>query len=258
MKYNYHTHTFRCHHADGTEEEYVQRAVAGGVTHMGFSDHMAFRFPDGSESIFRIYTAEAPLYIDTVRSLAEKYKDQIEIHCGFEMEYYPEFFEEMRAKAVEYGAEYLILGQHFLAPECYRDSMHSMQENKPDEALTAFTSLVIEAMKTGAFTYVAHPDICVYNGDPALYEAEVRRLCRASKEYDVPLEINFLGIRTNRFYPNEEFWRIAGEEGVSVVFGFDAHDVENACDDASRVEAMRLVNTYHLNLLDNVTLKPLK
>lgn len=258
MKYNYHTHTFRCHHASGTEEEYVQYAIRHGVTHMGFSDHFPFRFPNGLESSYRVATEEVPLYFRAVNRLREKYKDQIEIRCGFEMEYYPEFFEEMRRNAVEYGAEYLILGQHFLKPECYNDALHSTWEDKPDESLSEYTTLVVDAIKTGVFSYVAHPDICTFNGDPALYEKEARRLCLAAKEYNVPLEINFLGIRTHRFYPNEAFWRVAGEVGAPVVFGFDAHEVVHACDDASREEAMRLVNTYHLNLLEKLTLKPLK
>ena len=28
---NYHTHTWRCRHADGTEREYVERAIEGGL-----------------------------------------------------------------------------------------------------------------------------------------------------------------------------------------------------------------------------------
>ncbi len=258
MKYNYHTHTFRCHHAEGTEEEYVQRAIAGGVTHMGFSDHFPFCFPNGAESSYRVSTDEAALYVNTVKHLAEKYKDKIKIYCGFEMEYYPEFFEEMRENAVKYGAEYLILGQHFLKPECYPNAVASTWANKPDELLRDYTSLVVAAIHSGTFTYVAHPDIFTYHGDPAFYDSEMRRLCCAARECNVPLEINFLGIRARRFYPHEEFWRIAGEEGVPVVFGFDAHEAVDACDDESRAQAMRLVDTYHLNLLETVTLKPLK
>lgn len=30
FKKNYHTHTFRCNHAIGTDEEYVHEAIAGG------------------------------------------------------------------------------------------------------------------------------------------------------------------------------------------------------------------------------------
>lgn len=34
---NYHTHTWRCRHADGTEREYVERAIEGGLKILGFS-----------------------------------------------------------------------------------------------------------------------------------------------------------------------------------------------------------------------------
>ncbi len=258
MKYNYHTHTFRCHHASGTEEEYVQRAIQGGVTHMGFSDHFPFRFPNGLESSYRVSVSEVPLYRAAIDRLRQKYKDQIEIHIGFEMEYYPEFFEEMRQNAIDYGAEYLILGQHFSKPECYPDALGSTWEDKPHEALAVYASLVVDAIHTGVFTYVAHPDICTFTGDPAYYDREMRKICIAARECNVPLEINFLGIRTNRFYPHNDFWRIAGEEGAPVVFGFDAHEVRDACDDASLEKAQWLVDTYHLHLQESVTLKPLK
>lgn len=33
---NYHTHTWRCRHADGTEREYVERAIEGGLKILGF------------------------------------------------------------------------------------------------------------------------------------------------------------------------------------------------------------------------------
>ena len=38
---NYHTHTWRCRHADGTEREYVERAIEGGLKILGFSDRTA-------------------------------------------------------------------------------------------------------------------------------------------------------------------------------------------------------------------------
>ena len=44
---NYHTHTWRCRHADGTEREYVERAIEGGLKILGFSDHSPYPFPDG-------------------------------------------------------------------------------------------------------------------------------------------------------------------------------------------------------------------
>ena len=37
---NYHTHTVRCGHAEGTDREYAEKAVERGLTHLGFSDHV--------------------------------------------------------------------------------------------------------------------------------------------------------------------------------------------------------------------------
>ena len=39
MTENYHTHTARCRHATGTEEEYVLAAIDRGLKILGFSDH---------------------------------------------------------------------------------------------------------------------------------------------------------------------------------------------------------------------------
>ena len=39
MLTNYHTHTTRCGHAEGTEEEYILTALRCGYKVLGFSDH---------------------------------------------------------------------------------------------------------------------------------------------------------------------------------------------------------------------------
>lgn len=36
MKTNYHTHTTRCHHATGSDEDYVLSAIKGGYQELGF------------------------------------------------------------------------------------------------------------------------------------------------------------------------------------------------------------------------------
>ncbi|MBR6004786.1 MAG: hypothetical protein IK063_01005, partial [Clostridia bacterium] len=91
-----------------------------------------------------------------------------------------------------------------------------------------------------------------------IYEKENRRLCRAAAQAEIPLEINFLGIRDNRHYPNDKFWKIAGEEGCTAVFGFDAHKAQAAYDGDSLPEAQRIVSEYGLKLVETVPLKPLK
>ena len=88
MNYNYHTHTFRCNHATGSEEEYILRAIENGIEYMGFSEHIPLVFPDGFQALYRMPEELTEDYFNTVNSLKEKYKNEIEIKIGFEMEYY--------------------------------------------------------------------------------------------------------------------------------------------------------------------------
>lgn len=256
MTYNYHTHTRRCGHAKGTEEEYVLRAIQGGIRHMGFSDHMPLLCDDGYESRYRVPMAEAKDYIADIIALREKYRDMIDIKVGFEMEYYPEEFEKMLQCAIDLGAEYLILGQH------YPNNEHSgippfIRPSDSKERLKAFVSRVIAAIESGVFTYVAHPDFVNFTGDRETYQTEMRKICIAAKERNVPLEINLLGIHEGRNYPNPLFWELAGEVQAPVVFGFDAHDVARAFDEASLVIAKQMVQSYRLNYIGRPKLIPL-
>ena len=246
MTYNYHAHTWRCSHATGTEEEYIRKAIAGGVTHMGFSDHAPFVFPDGYQSFFRIPEHQVADYFETLKALREKYRGQIDLKIGLEMEYYPLYFREMLDGIRKWGCEYLILGQHFIGSE-HPDGLYSGKGSDREEDLREYADCVLAAMETGLFSYVAHPDIFRFLGDEAVYRREMKRICAAAKALNVPLEINFLGIREGRHYPYEPFWKLVGEEGARVTFGFDSHDVDAAHDTVSLKRAEELVGKYGLN-----------
>ena len=254
MDYNYHAHTTRCSHATGTEESYIEKAIAGGIRYMGFSDHMPLRFPDGHESYYRVPFDQGREYVDTIKALAEKYADKIELRVGFEMEFYPDYFADMVHNAKAFGAEYLILGHHFLRQE-YPNGLGVTKENSNPDDLEEYVTGVITAMETGVFTYVAHPDSFRFVGDENLYREQMRRICVRARELNMPLEINFLGIRMGRHYPNERFWEVAGQEQSPVTFGFDAHDTDAACDLDSLAAAQALVDRYKLNYIGRPKLR---
>lgn len=249
MNYNYHTHTYLCGHASGTPEEYVLHAIENGIKYMGFSDHIPFMFPDGFESGHRVPMDKAEEYVKMIASLREKYKDKIEIKIGFETEYYPEHFDKMVENAISFGAEYLILGQHYLYNEKRPNPVCSMAIIEDEQHLFEYVQTVIDAMHTGVFTYIAHPDCLYFVGDEKLYRDEMRKICIASRELNIPLEINCLGIRNNRKYPNMIFWEMAGEESSPVTFGFDAHDAPASYDAESIPVAKAIVEKYSLNYI---------
>ena len=91
---NYHTHTPLCHHAQDSEREYVETGIARGLKILGFSDHSPYIFPGEYYSGHRMFPEWTEKYFRTLTDLQAEYKKEIEIHIGFEMEYYPELFEK--------------------------------------------------------------------------------------------------------------------------------------------------------------------
>lgn len=253
MNYNFHAHTTRCGHATGGMREYVETAIAHGILRMGFSEHAPFLLRP--ETSWRCPPDRARDYIEEALALKEKFKDRIELHVGFEMEYYPTHFTEMLDFVRSLGAEYLILGQHYTDVD---ESFWSFGKNEDEEHLSLYADHITVGMRSGFFTYVAHPDLFHYLGDAKIYRREMRKICRAAKETGVPLEINFLGLRENRIYPRASFWEIAGEESSPVVFGFDSHAVPAAADLASLPQALEMVKRYSLSLVDPPVLRPLE
>ena len=245
---NYHTHTSRCNHAEGSDREYVEFAVSAGLKVLGFSDHAPYLFDGDYYSGFRMFPDQLPDYVSSVNSLKEEYADRIEIHLGVETEFYPSFFERTLALLKEQGVEYLLLGQHFIGNEvgCHYCGKPTVEE----AVLDRYCGQCIDAISTGLYTYFAHPDLLNFIGESADYERHVRRLCRFAAEFGIPMELNLLGIRQGRNYPNEFFWRVAGEEGVSVVLGSDAHCPEHVTDPVSERAALELAARYSLAVLE--------
>ena len=114
---NYHTHTWRCMHADGTEREYVERAIEGGLKILGFSDHTPMPYPDGYVSRVKMGMDQLEGYVDTILALRKEYAREIDIRLGLEVEYYPAYFEKLVCFTSQFPIEYYILGQHCLGNE---------------------------------------------------------------------------------------------------------------------------------------------
>jgi len=250
---NYHTHTPLCHHASGTEREYVEAAIAGGLKVLGFSDHSPQVFPGGHRSGFRMDVSDTEKYVNTVLSLREEYKGQIEIKLGYEAEYYPAIFEDFLKLVRRFPCDYLIMGQHFIRNEY--DGFYSGSGGDNPALLTEYVDQTCEAMRTGCFTYFAHPDLFRCDDDE-IYRREYSRLIACSIETGVPLEINLLGIRGGRHYPSEKFWTLAGEMHANAVIGCDAHEPVSVADQASYAVALSMVEKYGLRLVEPV-LRPL-
>ena len=228
--FNYHSHTSRCGHAVGTDEEYVKAAIAAGYQKMGFSDHAPY--PGQYHPEERMDVSELPEYIRSIKDLQARYRDQIDIYIGLEIENYQAFQHELRAYREMF--DYCIIGQHSAALREGRAIGDYYVENDDGHVLL-YAGQIKEALEAGMADNVAHPDLFMYSraqwSDAC--EQAAQMICDAALAADVPLEVNMGGIKrgmrtigrqTRLVYPYRRFWEVAARKGNKVVYGLDAHD----------------------------------
>ena len=265
MKTNFHTHTYHCGHAVGTEREYVEKAIEFGFEELGFSEHAPMPFPSDVPKAnldrllaMRLKTDEAEEHFNTLVALREEYKNDIKLHIGLEVEYFDGFFDDFIDYIKDFPVEYLILGQHF--GDMYEEPIfYNGVQKESDSRLKKYVDTVIKAIETDKITYIAHPDVIFYRRSLEVYEREMTRLISSAKERRIPLEINFYGLQEVRNYPTLAFWQLANEIGCDVVFGSDAHRPENLKNPyALRAAENMIKNFKNLNLLESVEFKSIK
>lgn len=250
---NYHSHTTRCNHAKGTEEEFVRCALDRGLKIFGFSDHTPQFFPGNYYSYMRMFPEQLGGYCAAVRQLQKKYEGQLQIPLGLEAEYYPGTWNELLPRLRDAGVEYLIMGQHWLGDE--RNEPYTGHPTADEHMLKRYCRQVMEGLDTGAFTYLAHPDLMNFVGNRNIYRKHMGQLCRFARQADIPLELNLLGIRSGRHYPNVEFFALAAEEGCKIILGMDAHEPRHIQETDTERKALEIVRHFGLNLLETVELR---
>ena len=231
---NYHSHTVRCGHATGRDEDYVKEAMKAGFKVLGFSDHIML--PNINQPRIRGAYFLLDNYLSSVNELKQKYKGRIEIHLGFEAEWLGEGLAEYyRHLLTTKKIKYLILGQHC----CYRNgNLHWYDEDVVSlkDAVDHYGEDLLTGMRSGLFTYVCHPDLFLrwLPGEWTEQAEELTyKIAKEAKERNLPLEINMgmmnfhpernIGDPDCFCYPYIRFWEIVKEVGAPAIIGVDAH-----------------------------------
>lgn len=256
MYANYHTHTLRCNHAEGLDREYVESAINAGFKILGFSDHTPMPFKGEYYSYFRMRMHETEEYINSINKLKEEFKNDIKIYTGFETEYYPAHFDDLLKFLDNFEYDYMILGQHFADNEV--ESPYVARENSDKDLLKRYYDQILEGYRTGKFTYIAHPDLYNFVGDPDYYRDVIYDFCREAKNLGAVLEINQLGFTSKRNYPTPAFWDVAAEVGNTAILGCDAHK-PSAFEKKSAQEKIRnIAISRGIKLIDEIQPKRVK
>ena len=157
MKTNYHTHTTRCMHATGDDEDYVLSAIKGGYRILGFSDHTPWKYRTDYVADMRMLPEELPGYVESLKTLREKYHDRIDIRIGLECEYFPQYIHWLKEQTKKYQLDYIIFGNHhYHTDEKFPYFGHHTDSR---DMLELYEESAIEGMESGLFSCLAHPDV---------------------------------------------------------------------------------------------------
>ena len=219
---NYHTHTRWCNHAQGEAEDYILEAIRLGFKEIAMTDHVPHI---GNRDSARMKWEEFEEYNRLLDEAIEKYKDQITVYKGFECEYTPEALDFYKKLINEYNYQVMVLGQHFCGDRRYYNAFYNMDEN----GLSLYADTVCKALRSGLFSYLAHPDVVLYSYPcyDKHCEAAMRQIFTVCEELQIPIEINGFGYRTNRPYPNWEMLKMSKEYNLTYLINSDAHNPQH-------------------------------
>ncbi|MEG2677791.1 MAG: histidinol-phosphatase [Oscillospiraceae bacterium] len=228
MKNNFHTHTYRCHHATGTDEEYVKSAIAAKIRVLGFSDHTPWPFKGEYRPSVRMDITQLDSYLYSITSLRERFSNEIDIKVGLECEYFEKFIPWLSDMSEEKKLDYLIFGNHFPTGDLDAEYFGHSAVNK--EHMDYYCETALRGMEFNKFAYFAHPDLFMraYPEFDKVCENVSRKICEKAAKLNLPLEFNISGYqmskdRNIKCYPHTKFWEIAADCNCSCIIGFDAH-----------------------------------
>jgi len=227
---DYHMHTWRCGHATGEMEEYVQAARSLGLKEIGFTDHFPMYWLPEAQRDRSLAMAEDELvsYLREVRALQEKTPDLV-IRLGIEADYIAGREEELSKLLSPFDFDYIIGSVHCLNGWAFDNPAHLDEYSRRDidEVYREYFLLLQKAACSGLFNIMAHPDLVKKFGyrpkaDPRPWYEETARVF---SQAGVCVEINTAGLRwpAGEIYPALDFLKACRKFNVPVTVGSDAH-----------------------------------
>jgi histidinol-phosphatase (PHP family) len=229
---DYHLHTPLCRHATGHPREYAQAALDRGLPEIGFSDHNPMPQPFDD---WRMDLDEFPQYLDLIAETQAEFASSLPIKLGLEIDYLdgPDqraWIEELSSKA---EFDYLIGSVHYIAPGWAIDDPDPKWQNKwtdpqgVEDAWTAYWKLYTDAIRSGLFDILAHPDLPKKFGHRP--GGDLRRFyepaIEAARDAGIVFELSTAGLRKPcaEMYPARTFLELQHAAGIPLVISSDAH-----------------------------------
>ena len=235
-KIDYHMHPNIINKPDNADL-FINHAIEMGFDEICFTDHMPLSICNAAD---RIPKGEVEKYCELVREKAAEYKDHIVIKTGIEIDYHPDFIDEIESVLCAGQFDYIVGASHLHIPG-YNIDMSKLTYN--DFARISFeTSLC--AINSGYFDAIAHLDLFRWvftlpkrfpliadePFDLDKHKPILKEIMKALEVKKMMLEINSIAIlhnvSNNGMYPEKEIINLSYGYDLKYIFGSDAHSFD--------------------------------
>lgn len=220
-----HNHTVLCNHAEGSIDAYIDQAIKSGTKIFGFSEHAPMDF----DPAYRLGFEQMQEYENSIAEAREKYKNEIEILLGYEVDYLEGYMDE---RVLNANVDYLIGSVHFIDTWGFDNPefIGRYEDENIDEIWQKYFDAIEKMAQSKLFDIVGHLDLIkVFKFMPQKNILEIaKKALIAIKEADMVLEINMAGYRKpiKEAYPSYELLQEAFKLGIPITFSSDAHAPE--------------------------------
>jgi histidinol-phosphatase (PHP family) len=222
-----HNHTTLCNHATGTTEEYIKKAIELKIDIFGFSEHAPMHFDEQ----YRLKLEDKEFYENDVLRLKEKYKNDIEILLGYEVDYLKGDY--ILPEVINSKVDYLIGSVHFINDGWGFDNPEFIGQYKNkniDTIWQDYFEAITNMAKSNMFNIVGHLDLIkVFKFLPKKdIKIIALQALKQIKKSNMVVEINSAGYRKpiGEQYPSRELLELCYELDIPITFSSDAHKVD--------------------------------
>ena len=242
INYNFHQHSV---FSDGKEvlEKYAEKALELCMAAIGFTEHSPLPFPNA----FSLKEDEVDAYINQTNFLKEKYKDQLAIYRGLEMDFVPGISEDFDYWRKRCKVDYLIGSIHLVKSDgfdklwftdgpdykVYDQGIQVFFGGDIKKAVKKFYLQTNEMIESQRFEIIGHFDkVKMHNRNRFFTDSEkwYRNLINETvdliKQKDIIVEINTRGLykkRSDELFPDSYALNRIKELNIPIILSSDAH-----------------------------------
>lgn len=245
IPFDYHSHHYRCGHAAGQMRDYIDAAIAKGMTEFGVSDHgPAYFLPgDHAQPGTQMAGSEFSRYVAEAKALQAEYAGRIAVKVGVEADFIEDRADDLREILHREPLDYALGSVHYVHGISVFNRPRWLEED-PEATYTEYYRLVQAAARCGLFDTLAHLTVIEVFGPPLSPELAARLyppVADAIAEAGCLVEVNTSGYRKmggDEPFPNRQMLRELIRRGVPITFGSDCHQIEQVGFAADRVCAL--------------------